>query len=86
MTEEQQHNKQTVKELLLCYHVQEEAPEEYDPRDIQIINIEGEREVEGPPLESEVFFVPINVNKVNIGTAKNPKMANIGDYWDEQTI
>jgi hypothetical protein len=30
--------------------------------------------------------VPINVNKVNIGTIENPKMASIGDYRDEQTV
>jgi hypothetical protein len=34
ITEEQQQNKQTVKELLSCYQVQEEAPDEDDPHDI----------------------------------------------------
>jgi hypothetical protein len=52
MTEDQQQNRQTVKELLSCYHVQEEAPDEDDPHNIQITKVEGEREVEGPPLES----------------------------------
>jgi hypothetical protein len=84
--EEQQRNKQIVKELLSCYHVQEEAPLEDDLCDIQIEEVEGEREVEGPPLESKAIVVPIKVNKVNIGTVENPKMANIGDYWDEKTI
>jgi hypothetical protein len=42
--------------------------------------------VEGPPLESEVIASPIKVNKVNIGTVENPKMANIGDYWDEKIM
>jgi hypothetical protein len=42
--------------------------------------------VDGPPLESKVFVASIKVNIVNIGTTENPKMANIGDYWDEQTI
>jgi hypothetical protein len=32
ITEEQQQNRQTVKELLSCYHVQEEIPKEDDPR------------------------------------------------------
>jgi hypothetical protein len=41
-----------VKELLSCYHLQEEIPNEDDPRDIYIEEAEGEREVEGPPLES----------------------------------
>jgi hypothetical protein len=85
ITEEQQRNKQTVKELLSCYHVQEEAPDEDDLCDIQIEEAEGEREVEGPPLESEVIVASIKVKKVNIGTVENPKMASIGDYWDEQT-
>jgi hypothetical protein len=52
MTEEQQWNIQTVKELLSCYHVQEEVPDEDDLRDIQIEEAKGEMEVEGPPLES----------------------------------
>ena len=42
--------------------------------------------MEGPPLELEVIVAPIKVNKVNIGTVENPKMASIGDYWDEQTV
>jgi hypothetical protein len=72
--------------MLSCYHVQEEAPDEDDPRDIQIEEVKGEREVEGPPLESDVISALIKVNKVNNGTVENPKMANIGDYWDEETV
>jgi hypothetical protein len=75
-----------MKELLSCYHVQEEAPNEYDPCNIHIVEVEGEREVEVPSLESEVFSAPIKVKKVKIGTTENPKMASIGDYWDEKTI
>jgi hypothetical protein len=53
ITEEQKQNKQIVKELLSCYHVQEEAPDEYDLHDIQFEEEEeGEREVEGPHIES----------------------------------
>jgi hypothetical protein len=36
MTKEQQQNKETIRELLSCYHVQEEAPDEDDLCDIQI--------------------------------------------------
>jgi hypothetical protein len=52
MIEYQQQNIQTVKELLPCYHVKEEAPDEDDLHNIQIKKIEGEREVEAPPMES----------------------------------
>jgi hypothetical protein len=51
MTEYQQQNRQTFKEQLSCYHVEEEALDEDDLRNIQIREIEGEREVEGPSLE-----------------------------------
>jgi hypothetical protein len=80
ITEKQQRNKQTAKKLLSCYHVQEEAPDEDDPRDIQIEEAEGKREVEGPPIESEFIVTPIKVNKFNIGTVDNPKMASIRYY------
>jgi hypothetical protein len=42
--------------------------------------------VEGPPIESEFISMFIKVKKVNIGKVKHPKMDNIGDYWDEQTV
>jgi hypothetical protein len=42
--------------------------------------------VEVPPIESEVIATSIKVNKVNIGTVENPKIASIGDYWDGQTV
>jgi len=66
--------------------VEEELPDQDDLFNIQIIDNEGERDVEGLSLESEVFFAPIKVNKVNIGTNDNPKMESIGDYWDEKTV
>ena len=29
---------------------------------------------------------PLKIKKVNIGMEENPKFANIGDYWDEETM
>ena len=55
-------------------------PDEDDPHEIQIEEVEGERDVEGPPIESEVIATPIKANKVNIKTTEQPKMASIGDY------
>jgi hypothetical protein len=79
ITEVQQRNKKTFKDLLSSYHVQEEAPDEDDPSDIHIKEVEGERDVEGPPLELEVIPMPIKIKKVNIGTVEWPKMVSIGD-------
>jgi hypothetical protein len=86
ITEEKQRNKQTIKELLSCYQVQEEILDEDDLRDIQIEEVEGEIYVKGPPIEYEVFSTPIKVKKVNIKTTEHHKMANIGDYWDEPIV
>jgi hypothetical protein len=73
--------------LLHCYHVtEEEDPTKDDLHNIQIPEVEGEREVEGPKLDSEYYVAPLNIKKVNIGTAKNPNMASIRDYWDNQTV
>jgi hypothetical protein len=30
--------------------------------------------------------VPIKMKKMNIGTGENPKIASIGDYWDEKIV
>jgi len=86
ITEVHQWNKHTVMDILSCYHVQEEAPDEDDPSDIHIEEVEGERDVERTPLESEVISMPIKIKKVNIGTIEQTKMVNIRDYWDEQTL
>jgi hypothetical protein len=86
ITKYQQHNRQIVKDLLSCYHVAKEAPDEDDLHNIQITKIEGEREVEGPFMESEELAAPIKVKKVNIGTKENQKMASIGDCLDDQTL
>jgi len=29
---------------------------------------------------------PLKLKKVKIGTKEHPKFANIGDYWDDQTV
>ena len=45
--------KHTARQLLHYYHVtEEEDPTEENQRNIQILEVEGEREVEGPKLDS----------------------------------
>jgi hypothetical protein len=72
--------------FILCWNTCVVEQDEDDPCNIHITKIEGEREVEGPSLESELFSAPFKVKKVNMGTTDNPKMEGIGDYWDEQTM
>jgi len=73
--------------LLHCYHVaEEEDPTKENPHNIQIPEVEGEREVEGPKLDYEYCLVPLKIKKVNIGIVENTKIASIGDYWDKQIV
>jgi hypothetical protein len=67
-----------------CYNIN--VDEDYDPRNVNISEAEGQREIEG--LGIELLFVgkPIKIKKVNIGTEKAPKLENVGDYWDDATI
>ena len=53
---------------------------------INIPDSEGSREVEGSNISNEQFIKPLKIKKVDIGSKDNPKFANIGDYWDEETV
>jgi hypothetical protein len=60
------------------------ADEDDDPRKVNITEIEDQRDVEGPEVELPFIGQPINIK--NIGTEQTPKLANVGDYWDDATI
>jgi hypothetical protein len=42
--------------------------------------------VEGLKMESKPYEQLVNKRKVNIGTEENPKLAQIGDYRDDETV
>ena len=42
--------------------------------------------MEGSDISSDLFLKLLKIKKVNIGSLKNPNFANIGDYWDEETV
>jgi hypothetical protein len=75
-----------VHELLECCNVDKEEQDEEDPRNLQVPETEGEQVVEGPKLESTAYTQPIKTQRVNIGTTKNPKFAQIGDYWSDEIV
>jgi hypothetical protein len=53
---------------------------------VNISETEGQRDIEEPGIELPFVGKPIKIKKVNIGTKKTPKLANVGDYWDDDTI
>ena len=68
-----------------CYNIDGE-PELDDPCDIHIPKFEGSQVVKGLGLSSDNFLKPLKIKKVNIDSLENPKFANIGDYWDDETV
>ena len=73
-----------IENALDCYNLT--ADEEEDPRNIDIIESKGYREVTGPELEIPDIMKPLKTKKVNIGSEKEPKFATIRDYWDEEIV
>ena len=75
----------TIHQWMECYNVTGE-PNYDDPLDINIPGLEGMCAVEGFDISSEQFLSSLKIKNVNIGSSDNPKFANIGDYWDEETL
>jgi hypothetical protein len=67
-----------------CYNIN--VVEDNDPRNVNITETEGQRDVVGPGVELDFIGQPINIKKIDIGTEQTPKLANVGDYWDTATI
>ena len=57
-----------------------------DPRNFLISKSKGEHAVAGPLLQTVGVTKPMKLREVNIGTKKQPKLAKIGDYWDDDTV
>jgi hypothetical protein len=49
-----------------CYNIN--ADEDDDPRNVNISETEGQRDIEGPGIELPFVGQPIKIKKVNIGT------------------
>ena len=69
---------------LECYNLKTDEYE--DPRNINILESQGSREVEGSKLEIPEITKNVKLKKLNIGIEGDQKIASIGDYWDDETI
>ena len=80
------HSSSTIQHWMECYNVTRESDDD-DPCDINIPESEGARTVEGSGVSSNKFMNPLKIiKKVNISSPENPTFANIGDYWDNETV
>ena len=74
-----------MQDIFNCRSLAREEGEDY-LRSVSITESEGERAVEGPPLKEVDVTKPLKLCEVKIGTKEHPKLAKIGDYWDENTV
>jgi hypothetical protein len=66
-----------------------EKPDDLEElRNLTIKEMEGSREIQDtiPSHTCSSYNHPLKLWKVNIGSTKHPKIASIGDYWDEKTM
>ena len=68
-----------------CYNFAADEEEE-DPRNVNIPESEGSRDVQGPELELLEITEKVKIKKINIGIEEDPKVASIEDYWDDETV
>jgi len=76
----------TVEEVLHYYNVVEDYQEDEYPRNLQILETNRERTIEGPNLKSAICAKLLRKQKVNISIEDKPKFANIGDYWSYEIV
>ena len=51
-----------------------------DPRNINVIELEGIRDTAAPKTPDNKVQQPLKTQKVNIRMKEDPKFANVGDY------
>ena len=56
-----------------------------DLRHLYFEEKEGEWNVNEELATEGVHLWPLKTKKLNIGTEEKPKLATVGDYWDEET-
>jgi len=65
---------------------EDDQEEDKDKKNVQITETKGEHAIEVPQHEYVMYAKPLRMHRVNIGTSDNLMFANIGDYWNDETI
>ena len=74
-----------MQDIVNCHNITIKECDE-DPQNVFIPESEGERTIAGPPLQTVDVTKPLKLREVNIGTTEQPKLAKIGDYWDDDNV
>ena len=78
--------KVALEQALECYNLAEEGEEDENPHNINILEFEGTRNVQGLKLKVHDVVKLVKIKKVNISTKEEPKFMSIEDYWDDETV
>ena len=74
-----------LNQALECCNVTTKEEDDY-PRNINILETKGHREVEGLQIEDLDITMPLKIRQVNNGTEAESKFGKIGDYWDNAIV
>ena len=67
-----------------CYNLV--ADEDEEPCNVNILESEGSRKVQNPKLQIPKIAKKVKIKKINIVIEADPKVASIGNYWDDETV
>jgi hypothetical protein len=82
--QEEDEGTEPLQKLPGCYNMN--VNEDDDPRNVNIAETKGQRDVEGLGFELPFIGQMIKIKKFNIGTKQEHKLANVRDYRDDATI
>ena len=69
--------------MMECYNVYGGPEDDDEPQNINILEIEGSRNVAALDILTHPMNQQLKIRKFNIGIEENPKFSSVGDYWDE---
>jgi hypothetical protein len=74
-----------------CWKVGKDLEKHDDLEELRNLNIrekEGSREIHDtiPSHTCSSYNHPLKLQTINIGSVENPKIASVGDYWDEKNM
>ena len=75
-----------MQSMMELYNMYGEPEDDDALQNINILQTEGSRDVAALDLPTDSMNQPLKIKKDNIGMDENPKFANVGDYWDEETM
>ena len=72
--------------MMTFYNLFGEPEDDDKLRNVNTLESEGSHDIAAPDVPTDSMSQSLKIKKVNIGSKENPKFANFGDYWDEETM